>query len=204
MTVPPVAPGPRAWDAERPAIVAAATAGARLAVGPLLLGRALRLVSFHSASQLLSLVPGAAGLLVRRAWYEATLEACGQRLRVQFGAVLRDQRTRLGDDCHIGEYSCIGLADIGASFLGGDHVSVVGGRHAHRFDRRDLPMSEQPGETVRVVIGEDVWAGAGARIAADVAAHSIVGAGAVVVERFGEWQVLGGVPARVIAERPAG
>jgi acetyltransferase-like isoleucine patch superfamily enzyme len=53
-------------------------------------------------------------------------------------------------------------------------------------------------------IGNDVWIGAGARVLADVASHSIVGAGAVVVRTFPEWCVLGGVPARVIGERPRG
>jgi virginiamycin A acetyltransferase len=191
------------WDREHPRIVAAAYGVARGIVTPLVISHRLGLIGFHSGGQLLSLVPGAAGLLVRRAWYSATLLRCGARLRVQFGAVFRNPATCVGDDCIFGEYNCIGLADIGSHFMSADHVSVLSGPHGHRFDRRDLPISRQPTAARRIVVGADVWAGAGARLAADVAAHSIIGAGAVVVEAFQEWSILGGVPARVIGDRPA-
>lgn len=175
---------------------------ARLLVAPLLVAHRAGLISFHSAGQLLSLVPGALGMHLRRAWYRATLAGCGRGLRVQFGAVLRDAGTRVGDGCIIGEYTCIGLADIGSHVMTADHVSVVSGRRGHVFDRRDIPMASQPAVPRRVAIGDDVWVGAGARIAADVASHSIVGAGAVVLHTFDPWRVLAGVPARSVGERP--
>jgi acetyltransferase-like isoleucine patch superfamily enzyme len=190
------------WDATHPRIVAGGEFVARVLVAPLLLAYRLRLMSFHSAGQILSLVPGAAGLLVRRAWYSATLASCGQRLKVQFGTVIHKAATRVGDDCHFGELNRVGLADIGRSFMSANHVSILSGRRQHGFDRRDTPIVDQHSVLDRVRIGDDVWAGAQATIAADVASHSVVGTGAVVTQAFSEWSVLGGVPAKVLRERP--
>src|SRR4051794_28843536 len=117
--------GDRGWDARRPRTVAAAERVALLLVAPLILANRLRLVSFLTGGQIVSLVPGALGLLVRRAWYGATLAACGKRLRVTFGTVITDPATRIADDCHIGLYNHIGRAEIGSQFMSGPHVCVL-------------------------------------------------------------------------------
>jgi virginiamycin A acetyltransferase len=186
----------------RPAIIAAADKAALLLVTPLLLPYRLGLLSYNSAGQILSLVPGAFGLLVRRAWYSVTLAACGQRLWVQFGTVIHKADSRIGDDCYFGEFNRIGLVDVGNDFMSSNNVSIMSGRRQHAFDRRDIPVRAQPISYDRVTIGEDVWVGAQATIAADVAAHSVVATGAVVATIFGEWSILGGVPAKVLGERP--
>jgi acetyltransferase-like isoleucine patch superfamily enzyme len=187
---------------EHPWAVAASERVAWLAVAPLLAAYHLRLVSFETATQILSLLPGGAGLLVRRAWYRATLAHCGKRLKVGFGTVMRDPLCRIDDDCSLGHHNHVSLADIGPHFVSAHHVSIVAGTSAHRFEHRRLPMHEQPGPRRRVVIGEDVWVGAHAAILADVASHSVVGAGAVVTRTFTEWQILAGVPAKVLRTRP--
>jgi acetyltransferase-like isoleucine patch superfamily enzyme len=182
--------------------VAASERLAWLVVAPLLVAYRLRLVSFETAGQILSLAPGGAGLLVRRAWYRATLADCGKRLKVGFGTVIRDARCRIGDDCALSDHNRVSLADIGPQFTSANYVSIVAGPSRHRFEHRRLPMREQPGPRRRLVIGEDVWVGAQATILADVASHSVVGAGAVVTRTFAEWQILGGVPAKVLRTRP--
>ena len=47
------------------------------AIAPLLIAYRLRLISFKTIGQLLSLMPGEFGLRVRGSWYQATLESCG-------------------------------------------------------------------------------------------------------------------------------
>jgi virginiamycin A acetyltransferase len=189
------------WDREHPRAVALFEVLARVLIAPLIVAHRLRLLRFESGSQLLSLAPGTLGVLVRRVWYRALLASCGERLRVGFGAMIRYRTTRIGDDCAIGFGNRIGFADIGDHFMSSDYVTVMGGRHQHGSERGDVPMRFQPGELTRVVVGDDVWAGAGAVVLADVAAHSLIAAGAVVTQAFPEWSTIGGVPAKLIGER---
>jgi acetyltransferase-like isoleucine patch superfamily enzyme len=168
---------------------------------PLFVAWRLKLVGYDTAGQLLSLIPGAGGVLVRRGWYRRTLARCGERLSVEFGAVIHRPDSRFGDDCYVGAFGRIGLVDVGDDFLAADHVSILSGHNHYGIDRRDLPMRLQPGRHERVSIGRDVWIGDGAVVSADIAAHSVVGSGAVVTKTFDEWQILAGVPARPIGTR---
>lgn len=171
-------------------------------VFPLVIAWRAQLVSFHAVGQGLSVIPGAAGIFVRRGWYESTLARCGARLTVQFGSVLHKPGARIGDDCYIGEHNNIGLVDIGDDFMSASHVVIVSGRHTHEFGRRDVPVRLQPSHFERIAVGADVWVGAAVVISADVADHTVIAAGAVVTKAFDEWQVLGGVPAAPIGVRP--
>ncbi|MDX6644007.1 MAG: hypothetical protein QOD76_1969 [Solirubrobacteraceae bacterium] len=183
-------------------MVAAAEQLTRALIAPLLVAYRLRLVAFASVGQLLSLAPGALGVLVRRAWYQATLQSCGSALTVGFGTIIIQPASRIGDNCSFGDYNRIGLVDVGNDFMSAARVSIIGGRHQHEIDRRDIPIRAQPITFDRVTIGEDVWAGAHAAVAADVAPHTVIGIGAVVIDTFDEWSVIAGVPARVIGVRP--
>jgi hypothetical protein len=139
---------------------------------PALVALRTRLVAFTTVSHGLALVPGVLGRLMRRAWYRQTLAACGRNLVVHFGAAIRTQRSRVGDNCSIGIYNWFGWVDIGDDFMSGSHVVVLSGRRQHRFDRLDIPMRAQGGEQSCVSIGDDVWVGASVVIGADVvAAH---------------------------------
>jgi virginiamycin A acetyltransferase len=191
----------RRFEQRHPRLTVAIEATATLVISPLFLAHRAGLISFQTSGQILSLVPGAAGLVLRRAWYKTTLELCGRRLRIGFGTFIRDPRTRFGDDCIVADHAQITRASFGSNALVGDHATIQA--RARRYDRRDIPLRLHGVEEGRTVnVGDDVWIGAGARVLADVASHSIVGAGAVVVSTFPEWSVLAGVPARVIGERP--
>jgi acetyltransferase-like isoleucine patch superfamily enzyme len=191
----------RGWDAARPRTVAFAEQIARNIVAPLVLAYRLRLVSFKTAGNALSVVPGGAGILIRRAWYGATLASCGKRLKVLFGAAITDPRSCIGDDCLIGELNRVGFVEIGPKFMSSHGVCIVSGRHQHGYEKTEVAMRDQPATARRIKIGEDVWVGAGAAIGADVAAHSVVGMGAAITRTFDEWKILGGVPGKVIGER---
>jgi acetyltransferase-like isoleucine patch superfamily enzyme len=182
-------------------VTAASEPVGRALVAPLLLTYRLRVVSFRTVGEALSLVPGPVGILLRRAWYGETLASCGKGLRVMFGSVIHNPATRVGDECWFGMSNKIGLADIGSNFMSSHNVCIVSGRHGHGMVRGEVPISRQPFEPSRVTIGEDVWVGAGATVGADVASHSVVGMGAVITATFPEWSIIAGVPGRVIGER---
>lgn len=185
----------------RQAIIVAEWIG-RIFALPWVLAWRLSIVTYATAGQILSLIPGDIGVFVRRGWYRATLQRCGERLTVEFGSVISRAESRIGTDCYIGEFNRIALVDIGDDFMSADNVEILSGLQHYGFGRRDVPMRLQPGVRRRVTIGRDVWIGVFAAVGADVAAHSIVGAGAVVTKSFPEWKILGGVPAQPIGERP--
>ena len=190
------------WHARYPWIAVTVDRLAAILIGPLLIAYRLRLISYLSVGQILSVQPGTVGVILRRAWYRATLQTCGAKLHVGFGAIIACPESRIGDNCSLGDYTRLGLVDIGAYFVSAHHVSIPSGRYQHAFDRRDIPVSQQPTTRTRVTVGTDVWVGAQAFIGTDVASHSVIGASAVVTHTFPEWSILAGVPARVLRSRP--
>lgn len=172
----------------------------RLLAAPIVALHRARLLSFEAGGQLLSLVPGRPGLVVRRGWYRLTLEGCGE-ISVGFGSMITDPRSRLGDRCSIGPLCNIGWVGIGDDVLIASHVVVLGGGRQHGIADLERPMRSQPGVTERITIGSDVWLGTGATVMADVAPHTIVTAGATVTRSFAPYAVLGGVPAQATGSR---
>jgi len=156
---------------------------------------------FTAPAQLLALVPGVVGILLRRAFYERTLARCGRNFTVDWMAVVRTSRSCVGDSCTLGVGSWLGWVELGDDVLFGPHVVVTSGAAQHDFSDLSRPMRLQPGEAVRVRIGSDVWIGAGARILCDIADGTVVGAGAVVARKLPARTVIAGVPARVLRFR---
>lgn len=179
----------------------AGQAMARAIMMPLVLAWKVRLVGYPAAGQMLSLIPGATGILLRRAWYTTTLTSCGHSLTVQFGSVLQSPESRIGNDCFFADLVRVGLVDIGDDFMAADAVHLLSGMHHYDIHRRDAATRALSGTHDRITIGSDVWVGTGAVVGADVSSHSVIGAGAVVTRKFAEWQILAGVPARPVGER---
>lgn len=67
----------------------------------------------------------------------------------------------------------------------------------------DRPVREQAVRSRGIVVGEDVWVGAGATVTdgVHIGDYAVVGAGAVVTRDVPAWAVVGGVPARVLFDR---
>jgi acetyltransferase-like isoleucine patch superfamily enzyme len=158
-------------------------------------------LGFSTGSQMLSLIPGQLGKFLRRAWYAAELEQCGRDLVIDFGAAIRTKQTRLGDHVYIGLHNWIGLVELGDDFMSGSHVVILSGGRTHGFGDLSKPMRLQEVVHTRTHIGPDVWVGTGAKIMADVAAHSVVAAGAVVTRTHEPYEILAGVPAQRIGSR---
>src|SRR3954451_16666830 len=148
LTLPTMGGGGRldgGWDVARPRTVAAAERFAQAVVAPLVLAYRLRLIRFRTAANGLSLIPGGAGILLRRAWYGATLANCGERLKVLFGAVIHQPDSRIGDDCQIGDLSRVCLVEIGWHFMSSHSVCFVSGCHTLGYERSDIAIRKQPG-----------------------------------------------------------
>jgi len=110
----------------------------------------------------------------------------------------------VGDDTALNPY-CV-LYGTGGLRIGRDcgiatHTVMVAANHS--FERLDLPMMRQPIRAQGIRVGDDVWIGAGCTIldGVEVAAGSIVAAGAVVTQSFPPRSILAGVPARLVRRR---
>lgn len=160
--------------------------------------------AFTAPSQLLALVPGFLGVLLRRVWYRSTLRACGTNLTVDWLAVIRTRQSEVGNRCTFGVANWVGWVRIGDDVMTGSHVVFVSGARQHAFDDLDRPMRGQHGEKRQVVVGSDVWIGAQAVIMADVNPGTVIGAGSVVTRSYGEKCVIAGSPARVLRQRGCG
>lgn len=108
-------------------------------------------------------------------------------------------RSVIGRHCMITAKS---LIQIGDDVLMGAYVQVID--HNHGF-APGSPIREQPATIAPVVIGNDVWIGAGAKILAGVRVGegAVIGSNAVVTRDVPANAIMGGIPARLIRFRNA-
>ncbi len=114
-------------------------------------------------------------------------------------------RIRLGDRAYVGHDSILygaGNLDIGNDVLIGPGVILTS--QGHGFEIPGLTIREHPLLLAEVAIGDDVWIGAGAIVlpGVTVGKGAVVAAGAVVSRDVAPYQVVGGLPARPMRERP--
>jgi len=113
---------------------------------------------------------------------------------------------RLGGGCTVNPF-CVLYGHGGLTI--GDHVRIA--THCviipanHNFNDLDKPIWQQAETRVGIVIEDDVWIGAGARVmdGVRIGRGSVIGAGAVVTKSIPPGSVAVGVPARVIGQRGA-
>lgn len=119
--------------------------------------------------------------------------------------VVKQSHLKIGADCSIGSQTCLSAVS-GISI--GDHAIIAGqcyiggGRYKTKLGAG--PMVTQGLESKGpVVLGNDVWVGAGARIidGVTIGDGAIVAAGAVVAKDVPPNTIVGGVPAKVIGQR---
>jgi acetyltransferase-like isoleucine patch superfamily enzyme len=157
--------------------------------------------TFQGFSQAVALIPGVTGVLLRRAFYQLTILECGEGCTIGFGTILATYAVRLGRQVYLGAFCNVGDVTIGDDVLIGSNVTLLSGKHQHHFDRMDVPIREQGGTFQRIEIGRDVWVGNGAIVMADIGAHAVVAAGAVVTKAVPSLAIAGGNPAKVIGTR---
>lgn len=111
---------------------------------------------------------------------------------------------KIGDDSSVNPF-CILYGHGGLSI--GDKVRIATQcviiPANHSYDNPTTPIMLQPETREGIVIGDDVWIGAGVRIMDGVTIGSgcVIAAGAVVTNSIPENSVAAGVPARIIKNR---
>jgi virginiamycin A acetyltransferase len=169
---------------------------ARCAVGPE--------KAFPGWSQAFALIPGLAGVYLRRAFYRLVLPRCELDCCLCFGTVFSHPTAEIGRNVYVGVYCCLGDITLEDDVLLGSHVSIINGGGQHAIDRLDLPIREQPGTWPRVTIGRDSWIGDRTVVLADVGRHCVIGAGSVVNRPIPDYAIAVGVPARIVRFRAHG
>ena len=119
----------------------------------------------------------------------------------------------IGENCYIGRESQIECdAEIGHHVIMANRVAFVG-RYDHNYQQVGTPTRlakeirdddyDWKGLGLKVTVGDDVWIGYGATILSGVmiGEGSIVASGSVVTKDVPPYVVVGGNPARQIAER---
>ena len=173
-----------------------------------------------------SWIPTQGGTALRWLCLKPFFASCG-RVRIATGVeFIGLSSMSLGDGVRIGRH-CFLTAQNGVLKLG-DNVSLSPNVHVgaddgtitigagtavgmgsvlrcsnHRIDRTDIPMIEQGHVSGTIVIEDDVWIGANCVITPDVTIGrgAVVGAGAVVTHDVAPYDIVAGVPARVIGHR---
>jgi acetyltransferase-like isoleucine patch superfamily enzyme len=113
---------------------------------------------------------------------------------------------RVGRGTYVGEYNNLRSEGaeirIGEQCLISQFVSLIASGHG--YERRDLPIVEQPvPPKLGVTVGDDVWIGCNAVVLPGVAigTGAVVAAGSVVTGDVAPYCIVAGVPARVVGER---
>lgn len=138
---------------------------------------------------------------IRRFLIERSLESCGRDVRVKFNADV-SPNVHIGDRSELGQSSYIyGGVTLGADVLMGPGVRLI--TRNHNIGDTDTPIRCQGESFAPIVIGDDVWIGANVVVlpGVQIGDHAVIAAGAIVTKTVPPWSIVGGVPARVIADR---
>lgn len=157
--------------------------------------------SFSSFSQLISLLPGKAGIYLRAAFYRLTSPETSDEISVGFLTILSHRNTSIDRGVYIGPQCNIGMCRIGENTLIGSGVHILSGNRQHEFKDIESPIQEQGGRFEKIEIGEDCWIGNNAIIMTNLAPKTIVAAGSVVTKESSQGDIIGGNPARLIKNR---
>lgn len=156
---------------------------------------------FASFSQLLSLLPGKAGIYIRAAFYRLACPDTSDDISIGFLTLLSHRNTSIARGVYIGPQCNIGMCSIGENTLIGSGVHILSGRRQHGFEDVDIPIKEQAGHFEKIAIGSDNWIGNQSVIMAPTGPKAIVAAGSVVTSPVSAGDIFAGNPARRIRNR---
>lgn len=137
---------------------------------------------------------------VRRFFYRIAGMRIGSGSTIHMGAVFYDaSKISIGQDSIIGENAVLDGRD---KLTIGDHVDIASEVMIYNAEH-DISDENFKAITAPVEIGDYVFIGPRAIIlpGVKVGRGGVVGAGAVVTKDIGEFEIVGGVPAKVIGER---
>lgn len=143
--------------------------------------------------------------LPRLRYRDGTIEI-GDRLFTRCGVVLDAQSgmIEIGNDVSINDYSILlghGGVRIGDNTRIAAHAVIVSFEHS--YEDPTILIRDQPIKKGRVVIGKDVWIGAGAKVLAgsNIADGCVIGANSVIKGTTEPFGVYVGSPARLVKRR---
>jgi acetyltransferase-like isoleucine patch superfamily enzyme len=152
---------------------------------------------FHFCTELLSLVPGKPGTLLRRGYYVLALDRCAWDCQIAFGTTFSHSRVEIHPHVVIGRNCLIGRAIIRRGVAIGSNVDILSGRRQHILDRTGVPVQYLAGHFTQLDIGANAWIGNSAVIMNDVGEGAVIGAGSVVVHGIAAYGTAVGNPAVV-------
>jgi acetyltransferase-like isoleucine patch superfamily enzyme len=158
-------------------------------------------IMFRSLSEFLSILPYFPGVILRYEFYRFALRRCGKNVLIEFGAIFIYRDVEIGDNVLIGRYSIVHHCNFGSDVLVGERCTFLSGMRQHRYERTDIPMTQQGGAKKRIVIGDDCWVGSHCVVMDDIAGGCVLGAGSVVSKPIPASSIAVGVPAQVIRRR---
>lgn len=130
----------------------------------------------------------------------------GSRTFIDRGVVIRalGGSVVIGNDCSVNAYTV--LYGCGGLSIGNDvriavHAVIIPAKHI--FSDSSIPIRTQGSTMKGIIIEDDVWIGAGAKILDGVVLGkgAVVGASAVVTKTIDPYSVVAGVPAKCIYKR---
>lgn len=143
-------------------------------------------------------------ILLRYVYYKNTLKHCGTNVSIHENVyIFQEKKLSIGTNCSIHPLCYI---DAGGGISIGNNVSIAHNvtimSSNHSWQNNDMPIKYNPVIHKPVVIDDDVWIGAGARIMAGcyIGKRCIIAAGAVVTKDCLPNGLYAGVPAKRIRE----
>ena len=145
--------------------------------------------------------------------YQADLLLLAPLSRIEAGSILSfgdavngQGKISIGEKSWIGQYNNLraggGDIRIGTGCLISQFCTLVASNHG---TDRSLPIQQQSPSTDRrgIILGDDVWLGAGVVVTPGVTIGNgaVIGANAVVTHDVPDYEIRAGVPARKIGER---
>lgn len=107
-----------------------------------------------------------------------------------------------GSHCSFNSHAMLrGRVQLGSYVRIASHACLIGFEHV--TDDLDRPIFQQGVRSRGIVVGDNVWIGAGAKVldGVSIGDHAIVGAGAVVTRDVPPYAVVVGNPARIVRDR---
>lgn len=149
-------------------------------------------------------IPTKMGIAIRYIILSALAQRCGDNVAI-FESVYGYQWDKLCLGDHVSIHPLCYIDASGGLYIGSDvsiahNVTIM--TSEHRFSELQIATRDQISILAPVIIGNDVWIGAGVRILAGVTIgnHVVIGAGAVVTRDIPSHSLAVGIPARVVKE----
>lgn len=119
-------------------------------------------------------------------------------LNCKNGDIILGDNVNMGFNCQIYSASCV---KVGKNNLVAAYCYLVGG--THKFDSLEVSPLEQERQSEGIVMEDNLWLGAGAKVldGVTIGRDSIIGTGAVVNSDIPEYSIAVGIPAKVLKSR---